>query len=90
MTVVQASPKIKQRDLARKATYEDLLLKAKEQIQPSSMYDMEESWTELNPRVGSQVVNLFYSRRMASASNSFAKKVVELQEDQSNICLTHF
>ena len=59
MTVVQTRLKIKQRDLAMKATYEGLLLKAKDQIQTSSMYDMEESWTELNPRVGSQAMNVF-------------------------------
>ena len=39
-TVVQASLGINQRDLAMKATYEGLLLKAKDQIQTSSMYDV--------------------------------------------------
>ena len=41
---------------------------------------MEESWTELNPRIENLAMNLFSSRGMASASNSSARKVVKLQE----------
>ena len=68
MTVVQANPKIKQKDLAH-------------QTQASNMYGVEEGWTELNPRVEGQAMNLFSSRGMASASNIPAMKVVELQKD---------
>ena len=48
MTVVQASLMVKQRDPAMKETFEGLLLKAKnldQQIQASSIHDVEEGWT---------------------------------------------
>jgi hypothetical protein len=95
MTVVQASLMVKQRDPAMKETYEGPLLKAKKldhQIQASSMYGVEEDWTELNPR--NSAVSVFSSRGMVSASYTAARKVVELQKHCSSRpsfdCLTHF
>jgi hypothetical protein len=44
------------------------------------VYNVEESWAELNLRIENLAMNLFSSRGMASASNSSARKVVELQE----------
>ena len=95
MTVVQASLMVKQRDPAMKETYKGPLLKAKNldhQIQASSMHVVEEGWTELNPR--NSAVKVFSRKGMASASNSAARKVVELQEHCSSRpsfdCLTHF
>ena len=86
MTVMQASLGIKQRDLARKGTNEGLLLKANDQIQASNVYIVQESWAEANLRVGNLAMNLSSSRGMTTASDSSARKMVELNEEMLCEC----